>query len=44
MDKNLQNEIERDAVRASVWQLARRSPTWFLVVVVLAAAWLAWGR
>ena len=44
MDRDLQTEIERDAVRASLWSLARRAPTWFLVLVVLAAAWLAWGR
>lgn len=43
MDKDLQTEIERDVVRASVWQLARRSPTWFLILVVLGAAWIAWG-
>jgi hypothetical protein len=31
------NELLRWAARSAVWQLARRSPTWVLIVIVLAA-------
>jgi hypothetical protein len=37
--------IERTAVRAAIWQLARRSPTLYLWLVILAGCVLAiWGR
>jgi hypothetical protein len=35
------NELIRWAARSAVWQLARRSPTWLLIVIVLGA--LAYG-
>jgi hypothetical protein len=32
-----QNQIIASFVRAATWQLARRSPTWLLILAVVAA-------
>lgn len=37
------DQIIASFVRACTWQLARRSPTWFLILAV-AAAWLYAGH
>lgn len=38
------NELIRWAARAAIWQLARRSPTWLLILVVAAALLLGGHR
>jgi hypothetical protein len=34
----------RQATRAAIWQLARRSPTWLLIGIVLGAALYSMGH
>jgi hypothetical protein len=33
---NFERDIGRVAVRAAIWQLARRAPTWVLILIVTA--------
>jgi hypothetical protein len=34
---NFERDIARVFVRAAIWQLARRAPTWVLILILVAA-------